>query len=103
MQFFLWICRAATAARRMIRGSPCGLPSPSGFTKRWPGFKGATMFNWFQSLLPKKGDFFGMFEAHAATVVAAANALGQLADGHSAPGEHLAEINRREHEADNII
>ena len=29
------------------------------------------MFNWFQRLLPKKGDFFGMFEAHAATLVAA--------------------------------
>ena len=61
------------------------------------------MFNWFQSLLPRKGDFFGMFEAHAATVVAAANALGELANGHSAPEDHLAEINRREHEADNII
>jgi len=61
------------------------------------------MFNWFQSLLPRKGDFFGMFEAHAATVVAAANALGELANGQSAPEDHLAEINRREHEADNII
>ena len=61
------------------------------------------MFNWFQSLLPRSGDFFGMFEAHAATLVAAAKALGELADGHSAPEEHLAEINRREHEADDII
>jgi len=61
------------------------------------------MFNWFQSLLPRKGDFFGMFERHAATLVAAANALGELSEGHSPPGDHVAEIHRREHEADDII
>ena len=33
------------------------------------------MFGWFQRLLPRKSDFFGMFEAHAATLVAAAGAL----------------------------
>ena len=37
------------------------------------------MFGWFQRLLPQRGDFFGMFEAHAATLVAAAEALQQLA------------------------
>jgi predicted phosphate transport protein (TIGR00153 family) len=61
------------------------------------------MFNWFQSLLPRTGDFFGMFEAHAGTLVAAANALNKLADGRSVPEDHIAEINRREHEADEII
>ena len=61
------------------------------------------MFNWFQRLLPQKGDFFAMFEAHAATLVAAADALGKLADGHSDAEEQIAEINRREHEADDII
>ena len=61
------------------------------------------MFNWFQSLLPRTGDFFGMFEAHADTLVAAANALNKLADGRSVPEDHIAEINRREHEADEII
>jgi len=29
------------------------------------------MFNWFQRLLPRTSDFFAMFEAHAATLVAA--------------------------------
>ena len=62
------------------------------------------MFNWFQRLLPKTGDFFGMFEAHVATLVAAANALDQLAgDGQAAADEHIREIDRREHEADDII
>ena len=62
------------------------------------------MFNWFQRLLPKTSDFFGMFEAHVATLVAAANALDQLAgDGQAASDEHIREIDRREHEADDII
>ena len=41
------------------------------------------MFNWFQRLLPRTGDFFGMFEAHAATLVAAAEAMTKLVDGGS--------------------
>jgi uncharacterized protein len=61
------------------------------------------MFGWFQRLLPAKGDFFGMFEAHAATLVAASNAMGSLVDGGTAHKEQIAEINSREHEADQII
>jgi uncharacterized protein len=61
------------------------------------------MFNWFQALLPRTGDFFGMFERHAATLVAAGGALSELAAGHSAPQKYIAEINRCEHEADDII
>jgi uncharacterized protein len=61
------------------------------------------MFNWFQALLPRTGDFFGMFERHAATLVAAAAALRELVEERSDPAEHIAEINRREHEADNVI
>ena len=38
------------------------------------------MFAWFQRLLPRRGDFFGLFEAHAATLVGAAEALEQLAE-----------------------
>jgi len=61
------------------------------------------MFAWFQRLLPQTGDFFGMFEAHAATVVGAAEALQQLTtDGH-APRQILEIIRDREHEADDII
>jgi predicted phosphate transport protein (TIGR00153 family) len=61
------------------------------------------MFNWFQRLLPRTGDFFGMFEAHAATLVAAAAALTKLVDGGTAHEEFIGEIHRREHEADDII
>ena len=61
------------------------------------------MFNWFQRLLPRTGDFFGMFEAHAATLVAAANAMTQLVDGQTPAEDHIAEIERREHEADDVI
>jgi hypothetical protein len=61
------------------------------------------MFNWFQRLLPRTGDFFGMFEAHAATLVAAADALQHLADDGSSTAEVLRTIQDREHEADEII
>ena len=61
------------------------------------------MFNWFQRLLPRTGDFFGMFEAHARTLVAAADALSRLVDGGTPPQTISREINRREHEADDII
>ena len=61
------------------------------------------MFNWFQRLLPRKGDFFGMFEAHAATLVGAATALQKIADDGVSPGELLREIQDQEHAADDII
>jgi predicted phosphate transport protein (TIGR00153 family) len=60
------------------------------------------MFNWFQRLLPRKGDFFGMFEAHAATLVAAASAMNKLVDGGVPHTEYIGEIEIREHEADDI-
>lgn len=61
------------------------------------------MFAWFQRLLPRTGDFFGMFEAHAATLVAAAEAMTKLVDGGTPAKQYIDEIDRREHEADNII
>ena len=61
------------------------------------------MFAWFQRLLPKRGDFFGMFEAHAATLVEAAEALGQLAENGASPHELLETMQEREHQADDII
>ena len=61
------------------------------------------MFAWFQRLLPQKGDFFGMFEAHAATLVSAAGALRQLADDGASPQDALARIRDDEHRADDII
>ena len=61
------------------------------------------MFAWFQRLLPRKGDFYGMFEAHAATLVAASQALKRLADDGASTGEILQVIRDREHDADEII
>lgn len=61
------------------------------------------MFAWFQRLLPQTGGFFELFEAHATSVVAAANALGRLFDDGPGRAEHIREINEREHDADNVI
>ena len=60
------------------------------------------MFNWFQRVLPKKGDFFGMFESHARTLVASSAALTGMVDG-SPRDAQIAEITRQEHLADDII
>jgi hypothetical protein len=60
------------------------------------------MFAWFQRLLPRTGDFFGMFEAHAATLVAAAEAMTEMVNGKTPPRAHIDEIEKREHEADDL-
>jgi uncharacterized protein Yka (UPF0111/DUF47 family) len=61
------------------------------------------MFGWFQRLLPQKGDFFGLFEAHAATLVAAADALRQLANDSVSTADLLKAIRDHEHQADELI
>jgi predicted phosphate transport protein (TIGR00153 family) len=61
------------------------------------------MFAWFQRLLPQRGDFFGMFEAHSETLVGAADALGRLATDGESPPALLEEIQRHEHRADEIF
>jgi predicted phosphate transport protein (TIGR00153 family) len=61
------------------------------------------MFAWFQRLLPQRGDFFGMFEAHAAMLVAAAEALEQLGSDHGSTEKCLKTIQDREHVADDVI
>jgi uncharacterized protein Yka (UPF0111/DUF47 family) len=61
------------------------------------------MFSWFQKLLPRRSDFFGMFEAHAETLVGAADALNRLATDGATTGEVLQIIRDREHEADAVI
>ena len=59
------------------------------------------MFAWFQRLLPKTGNFFELFEAHAVTVVAGADALARLVQDGSR--DHIREVIEREHDADEII
>ena len=60
------------------------------------------MFAWFQRLLPKTGNFFELFEAHSATITAAADALARLLTGGDGADEHIREVIEREHDADNI-
>lgn len=67
-----------------------------------PASKVAPMFAWFHRLLPKTGNFFELFEAHSATVLAAANALARLLDNATPSQEHIQEVIEREHDADNI-
>ncbi|MFC3580961.1 DUF47 family protein [Sphingomonas hylomeconis] len=64
--------------------------------------KVGSMFAWFQRLLPKTGNFFEMFEAHARTIVAAADATARMLEGGAAAPDHIREIIEREHDADEI-
>ena len=61
------------------------------------------MFAWFQRLLPKKGDFFGMFEAHSAMLVRSAGSLKELAAGGKSTEQLLNAIQDDEHVADDVI
>lgn len=61
------------------------------------------MFGWFQRLLPKSGDFFSMFERHAAAMVAAGAALGSLSRGEGDRAALIQTIRDREHDADDVI
>jgi len=61
------------------------------------------MFAWFQRLLPKTGNFFELFEAHAVALTAAADAMGRLVQGGPAMHDNAREIFEREHDADQII
>jgi uncharacterized protein len=61
------------------------------------------MFGWFQRLLPHSGDFYVLFERHAAAIVGAADALAQLTSGQGDRAAHLRTIRDREHEADEVI
>jgi uncharacterized protein Yka (UPF0111/DUF47 family)/8-oxo-dGTP pyrophosphatase MutT (NUDIX family) len=61
------------------------------------------MFAWFQRLLPRTGNFFDLFEAHATSICAAANALSRLLDGGAGMRENIREIHERESDADNVI
>ena len=60
------------------------------------------MFAWFQRLLPKQGNFFDLFEAHAATLTAGSEALARMLQGGEGMADHVQEIIEREHDADAI-
>jgi predicted phosphate transport protein (TIGR00153 family) len=60
------------------------------------------MLRWFQALMPKQGRFFELFEDHAATLVAGADALARLLQGGPDIEIQVKEIYDQEHKADDI-
>ena len=58
------------------------------------------MFNFFQKLLPRQGDFFGQFESHSKTLVDGAEALASLLAG--GPKSNLQLLETYEHTANAI-
>jgi uncharacterized protein len=62
----------------------------------------AAMMNWFQRLMPHTLLFFPLFERHATTVTAAAEALRQMLEGGEHALQHCRDVMRYEEEADAI-
>ena len=60
------------------------------------------VLRWFHSLMPKQGRFFDLFEEHATTLVAGADALARLLQGGDSIADHCREIVEREQEADEV-
>jgi predicted phosphate transport protein (TIGR00153 family) len=60
------------------------------------------MMDWFQRLMPRSQLFFPLFQSHATTVTAAAEALRRLLDGGADVVRHGRDIMRYEQEADAI-
>ena len=60
------------------------------------------MLGWFRALMPKEDRFFGLFEDHAALVVAGAEALRAALQGGSEERHHLEIVSDRENDADAI-
>lgn len=60
------------------------------------------MFRWFRALMPKEDRFFPLFEQHAHTVVAGAEALVRLLDGNEDIAACCRAIADEEHRADAI-
>ena len=64
--------------------------------------KRVPLLGWFQSLMPKQGRFFELFEAHSVTLVAGADALARLLQGGTGMEGHIREIVQQEQAADDI-
>jgi predicted phosphate transport protein (TIGR00153 family) len=59
------------------------------------------MFGWFQRLLPRTGNFFEMFENHAAVILAAADGMTRLLEN-PRDKQHVRASVEHEHDADEI-
>jgi predicted phosphate transport protein (TIGR00153 family) len=60
------------------------------------------VMEWFQRLLPREDKFFDLFEAHAATLIAGAEALRRMLDGGAQMPGFCQAVVEREGEADVI-
>jgi predicted phosphate transport protein (TIGR00153 family) len=60
------------------------------------------MLNWFQRLMPQTLLFFPLFERHATTVTAGAEALQRMLVGGDHASQHYRDVMRLEDEADGI-
>ncbi|HTI67254.1 MAG TPA: DUF47 domain-containing protein [Caulobacteraceae bacterium] len=60
------------------------------------------MLRWFQALMPKEDRFFGLFDRHALTLVAGAEALRDLLQGGDAVADGCRRIFEQEAAADDI-
>ena len=58
--------------------------------------------NWFHALMPKEEKFFDLFEGHAQTLCAGADALRKLLDGGDEVPKWCAAVAKHEDDADNI-
>ena len=52
------------------------------------------MLDWFQRLMPQTPLFFPLFERHATTVTAAAEALRQMLEGGERASQHCQDVMR---------
>jgi predicted phosphate transport protein (TIGR00153 family) len=60
------------------------------------------MLHWFYKLMPRQGNFFPLFERHAAVMVTAARALREMLKGGEQVGLRFKDILALEHQADEI-
>jgi uncharacterized protein Yka (UPF0111/DUF47 family)/ADP-ribose pyrophosphatase YjhB (NUDIX family) len=82
-------------------------PSGTGLAARVPAMREeigrkVPLLRWFQSLMPKQGRFFELFEAHSITLMAGADALARLMQGGPDIHSHIREIVVQEQRADDI-
>jgi predicted phosphate transport protein (TIGR00153 family) len=60
------------------------------------------MLQWFHRLMPRQGNFFPLFERHAAVIVTAARALREMLNGGEQVALRFQDVIALEHKADDI-
>jgi hypothetical protein len=96
------MARAEAERRRSGSASGIGDSRPRAGRFRAFGRGAAAMMSWFHKLLPREDKFFDLFEAHARTLVAGAEALRGLLDGGEDAPRFGKVVVEKEGEADRI-